>query len=818
MDEHDNESSLIRLTKRDDVSQLLLDETHSVIFVFDVQNELMEVTYTTISGERKNRKVKAFFSSKLEGSVIHPDFRQLFIDFVKRVMLTRNSETLDYVSDYNGTGYSWYRAVLRSVKDKKNGGQYLIGIAENIESEKHAEYVYAETEGADHNQKSDILSTIRINVTKRIIEEYHRFTINPVFVDKIPFDTTIIENFFKDIIDPQEKETIIAFFKPENIEKQFYKGKTESGFDYRIRTETGSVRWIHINTRLLLKPLTNELMAYCYIKDIHDRKISESLIQNIAENEYDYIMYIDAENDTYSIYSHAQSGSPMPLIESNSYERERSKNINLYVLEEDRERVLEQMSLKTVCRELDKNRVYSVYLGINEQDGRISRKKLSYSYIQKEQKLIRLSRTDVTKIYEDEQEKRNVLRDALAAAEQASLAKTEFLSRMSHEMRTPMNAIMGLISLVQQQIKSEPAVQENLQKIQSSAQYLLSIINDVLDMSRIESGKMTLQKEKIDITEFIGKVDSIILSQARAKGLEYTSRISDSVFHSFVGDSLKLQQVLVNILGNAVKFTPKGGSVSLLVEQIFFLNTEQKRKLRFTVSDTGIGIKKKYLPLIFDSFTQQDNSISTNFGGTGLGLAITKNILTMMGGSISVKSREGEGSVFTIEVVLPIYDEFTANKNKEESQSGKEESLKPSSVHINTASDFYKGKRLLLVDDNEMNIDVAKQLLVRKGFTVDTAENGKIAVELFEKSPGSYYSAILMDVRMPVMDGLTAARLIRSSKHEDSARIPIIAMTANAFSEDIKQTQESGMNAHLSKPIDVDVLYTTISCLIAGTC
>jgi len=381
-----------------------------------------------------------------------------------------------------------------------------------------------------------------------------------------------------------------------------------------------------------------------------------------------------------------------------------------------------------------------------------------------------------------------------------------------------MNAIMGLISLVQQQIKSEPAVQENLQKIQSSAQYLLSIINDVLDMSRIESGKMTLQKEKIDITEFIGKVDSIILSQARAKGLEYTSRISDSVFHSFVGDSLKLQQVLVNILGNAVKFTPKGGSVSLLVEQIFFLNTEQKRKLRFTVSDTGIGIKKKYLPLIFDSFTQQDNSISTNFGGTGLGLAITKNILTMMGGSISVKSREGEGSVFTIEVVLPIYDEFTANKYKGEAQSGKEESFNPSSVEINNASNFYKGKRLLLVDDNEMNIDVAKQLLVRKGFTVDTAENGKIAVELFEKSPGSYYSAILMDVRMPVMDGLTAARLIRSSKHEDSARIPIIAMTANAFSEDIKQTQESGMNAHLSKPIDVDVLYTTISCLIAGTC
>ncbi len=817
MGEKEQSSPSIRLTKRDDVSQLLLDEIHSVILVFDVEQEIMEVSNTTLKGERKIRTIPNFFLSGLEGSDVHPDYRERFISFVKNVMITKSTGTIDYVSDYNDTGYAWYRAVMRSVIDKKNGRQYLIGIAENIEPEKHTEAVYIETEGSISTQQKDTIAALRINVTKQVIEEYRRFTGSMAIQTQIPLSPVMLEKVVANILDEQERRSLISFFDARALEKQFNTGKTECNFEYRIRTDTGMVKWINTSVKLILKPLTNELMAYCYVRDIHERKISESLLHNIAENEYDYILYIDAENDTYTMFSHSLSDSPIPSYQSTEYEKERIKNTYLYVVEEDRERVLEQMSLQTVFRELEKQKVYSIYLGVKEPDGRVSRKKLSYSYLQKDQKLIRLSRTDVTKIYEDEQEKRNVLREALASAEQASLAKTEFLSRMSHEMRTPMNAIMGLISLIQLQTSDDQSVQENLNKIQTSAQYLLSIINDVLDMSRIESGKMTLIKEKIDVKEFIAKIDTIINPQAKEKEISYKSTISDTVYHSFMGDNLKLQQVLVNILGNAVKFTPRGGTVKLDVEQIFFLNTENKRKLRFTVTDNGKGISRKFLPHLFESFSQQDSGISTTYGGTGLGLAITKNILNMMGGSISVKSREGQGSIFTVEVVLPIFDEQSATGN-EGSEISSRQDAEPAIMLSPFSSSFFKGKKLLLVDDNEMNIDVAKQLLIRKGFTVETAYNGQEAVDLFSKSPPFYYSAILMDVRMPVMDGLTATKHIRSSKHEDSQRIPIIAMTANAFAEDIKQTQESGMNAHLSKPIDVSVLYSTLNCLITGNC
>lgn len=603
------------------------------------------------------------------------------------------------------------------------------------------------------------------------------------------------------------RESILSFVTPENFEKEFNEGRTEHSFEYRISFEAGVIIWIHSKIKLLRNPVTSELIAYCYHKNINDRKISESLIKNIAEIHHDYIMYIDGISDTYILYNYSKSSSPVPPVKTASYDKERIKNTYSYVIEEEREHVIKQMSIKNVCHELEDKKIFSLYIGVLETDGSVSRKRLSYSYINKKEKLISLTRTDVTSVYEEQQAKKKVLSDTLVAAQQANLAKTEFLSRMSHEMRTPMNVIMGLASLVQQQVPDDPVLHENLGKINTSAQYLLSIINDVLDMSRIESGKMALVEEKIVIKDFLERVNTIIKSQAEAKGLQYTSTISDEVYHTFLGDSTKLQQVLINILGNAIKFTPSGGEVSLFLEQINFLNAEQKRKLCFTVSDTGIGIDKKFIPYLFDSFTQQDTGISSVYGGTGLGLAITKNIVTMMGGSISVKNREDKGTVFTVEVVLPIFNEtqqqgVTSNRKwraKNDIQSFSSSQL--------FSSDFFKGKRILLVDDNEMNIDVAKQLLAQKGFIIDIARNGREAVDLFTKSQDGYYCAILMDVRMPVMDGLTATKKIRELSHPQSKKIPIIAMTANAFIDDIRQTQESGMNAHLSKPI-VLMFYT----------
>jgi signal transduction histidine kinase/ActR/RegA family two-component response regulator len=500
------------------------------------------------------------------------------------------------------------------------------------------------------------------------------------------------------------------------------------------------------------------------------------------------------------------------------------------VVEEDRTYAKEQLVLKKIVKALEERRFYTIYLGVYGKKNEYQRKKFTFTFVNNEKNILALSVSDVTDFYKAEEEKRESLHNALEMAQNANFAKTEFLSRMSHELRTPLNAIMGLVILAQEKAIENKELLENLTKINSSAHYLLSIINDVLDMSRIESGKLHMSKGLIVIKELVAKVNAIIESQAKQKEIQYTWEIAESVYHSFVGDELKLQQVLINILGNAVKFTPDGGKVHLQIEQVFFFNTEQKRKLRITISDTGIGIEKKFLPHIFDAFSQDLLKTRSELAGTGLGLAISKNLITIMGGTISVESVEGEGTSFVIELVLPIYDEEMENKKNNLARFENQGYMLPNAVDttaipakednglVQMNTSFYRGNRILLVDDNRMNLDVAEQLLVGRGFSIDIATNGKEAVEKFENSKEGFYNLILMDVRMPQMDGLEATRTIRALEHPNAQTIPIIAMTANAFAEDIKATQESGMNAHLSKPIDTEILFQTIACFISGFC
>lgn len=365
-----------------------------------------------------------------------------------------------------------------------------------------------------------------------------------------------------------------------------------------------------------------------------------------------------------------------------------------------------------------------------------------------------------------------------------SRAKSDFLSRMSHEIRTPMNAIMGMTSIALGGNDLDPSTEDCLKKIDLSAKYLLSLINDILDMSRIESGKMTTENVTFNIDDIVSQLDTLIRVQTEAKGIAFT--INCRIDRPFVvGDPLKLNQVLVNILGNAVKFTEQGG-ITLTIEE----NTTKIPDIvsvSFSVKDTGIGISKENLGRIFNSFEQADPTTVRKYGGTGLGLTISSNLVRMLGGTLEVQSELGKGSEFSF--TLPYH---TAS---EESYKVQQED-KPAEVD-------FTSKRVLLVEDDELNVEIAKTLLEKDGLTIETAANGQEAVDKFHASKPKYYDAILMDIRMPVMDGLTATKLIRRSEKSDAQTVPIIAMTANAFDEDMKKSVECGMNGHLSKPIDM---------------
>ena len=370
-------------------------------------------------------------------------------------------------------------------------------------------------------------------------------------------------------------------------------------------------------------------------------------------------------------------------------------------------------------------------------------------------------------------------------ADIASKAKSEFLSRMSHEIRTPMNGIIGMTNIAMASIADSGKVMDCLEKIDVSTKYLLGLINDILDMSRIESGKMMINNEKINLDSLLQEIEVLIQPQAESKGLQFVVEKSYSTPKVY-GDPLRLNQVLINLLGNALKFTPKGGTVSLSVKEV--MKEDDILAMYFEVRDTGIGISNENKKRIFEAFEQEKSDTANKYGGTGLGLAISNNLVHLMGGDLTVDSEENVGSVFSFNLTLSVYEE----ENIAEVQEADEYTM--------------EGKRILVVEDNELNAEIAQTILEMDGCIVTIARNGKEAVEVYEDDENTF-DWILMDIRMPVMNGMEATRCIRTSGRKDARTIPIIALSANAFDEDTKKSIECGMNGHVAKPIDIDKLH-----------
>ena len=524
------------------------------------------------------------------------------------------------------------------------------------------------------------------------------------------------------------------------------------------------------------------------------------------------------------------------------------------------------------------------------------------------------------------------LSDALMSAEEANKAKTAFLSSMSHEIRTPMNAIIGLDNIALNDPETPEKTRGYLEKIGSSAEHLLNLINDILDMSRIESGRMSLKNEEFSFRKLLEAINTMFSSQCQEKGLDYQCHIHGEVDSYYIGDNMKLRQVLINILGNAVKFTPEGGRVCLQVERK--ARFDRKSALCFTISDTGIGMSSDFVPHIFDAFTQEDGSNTSRYGSSGLGMAITKNIVEMMNGTIEVESEKGKGTTFTVHVTLGeserrdegeedvevhpsemtvlivdddpiacnhaklvlekagIYSEIAESGSKavdmvrvrharrdpynlilvdwkmpemdgvectrrireivgnesaiiiltayrwddvlEEAMQAGVDSFLPKPLFAAAVLEEFRsalrrkgaggkktahkaelsGRRILLAEDVQINAEIIMMILQSRGMEIDHAENGRICAETFASHEEGYYDAILMDVRMPEMDGLEATKTIRAMDRQDAKKVPIIALTANAFDEDVQRSLMAGMNAHLSKPVQAEVLFETLENLI----
>ena len=397
---------------------------------------------------------------------------------------------------------------------------------------------------------------------------------------------------------------------------------------------------------------------------------------------------------------------------------------------------------------------------------------------------------------------KDITTEALQTAENANKAKTDFLSNMSHDIRTPMNAIIGMTSLIRHDAGNKAKVIEYADKIDISSQHLLGIINDVLDMSKIEAGKTVFKYTDFSILDFITELNTIFHSQIDEKNQTLTI-IKENIRHEWVnGDQVHLMQIFSNLVSNAVKYTQEGGKIQFLVEECE-TKSSVYAKYRFLVSDNGMGMSADFKDTIFDAFTRAESSMTNKIQGTGLGMAITKNLVEAMGGTIDVESELGQGSCFEVLIDLRIAeDRFVSSAE----QAEKDES----------AGNVLKGMRFLCAEDNELNAEILMELLKIEGAECTICENGKRVLEAFEQSAPGDYDMILMDVQMPVMNGYEATKAIRRSSHELAKTIPIIAMTANAFSEDIQHSLAAGMNAHVSKPVEMKVLEKTIRSIKSG--
>ncbi len=519
--------------------------------------------------------------------------------------------------------------------------------------------------------------------------------------------------------------------------------------------------------------------------------------------DYEYLVHVNF--DTFQERYYRKSRLVPELEDGLDYVGRVAFFAEHFVVPEDREDFLKQMDAGTASARLKQANSYSFYYRIH-LEGRT----LWY-----QAKFVRhkahnlcncalLGVRNVDKEMRRELNQKAELRQAQEQAESANQAKSMFLFNMSHDIRTPMNAILGFTRIARNHIHDEGRVADCLSKIELSGTHLLNLINEVLEMSRIETGKITIAEIPEDMRKCFADIHPMVESLAIAKSIRYVYQVGELKNPFVYADFYHIHQVLLNIVSNSVKYTKTGGRVSLLIEQAGE-SVDGMARYCFTVQDTGIGMSKEFQEHLFENFSRESTDEVRKQEGTGLGLAICKKIIDLMDGSITVESEQGKGSIFRVEVPLRVISE--------EEYRNLEQAAEEAKPHAG-ALDF-KGKRLLLAEDNELNREIAMEMLEEEGFLLDMAADGQLAAEKVKEHGPSYYDAVLMDIQMPVMNGYEATKAIRAMG-EEYQKLPIIALSANAYDEDIKQSRQAGMDAHIPKPIEIDTLFSVLRKMMQG--
>lgn|GEM_PF-268050 len=688
------------------------------------------------------------------------------------------------------------------IQDDTGKSGLVYGMAQDISARKKAEENYfQELQFLKGNDESNLIAKGYQDLNRNRIIDFISKSNKSLSIRRGQSYDDAIEQMAKLPVSEKDREALADLLDREKLISRFADGECNSKLEYRRAKPGQPPLWAVTTVHSFLSPISGNIECFIYTYDLTSRRLESSIIARLTQFGFDYIGLLDPVSRTICYYgerSHSRFNEDPEVL---NYDNNLAESARDHMPPDEREATVKAFSLETICDELREHQVYAFAYNRMESDGSLTRKRMQFSYLDSSQNVILFSRSDISEQYRHDREQLSHLREALYSAEKANEAKSIFLSNISHDLRTPLNGVIGFTDLALEE-KDAAKKQEYLGKIRISGKLLIDLINDTLDLSKIESGKIVLTPETIDIHDLIGNVAMPIKSAADAKHIAFAVDTSKCGFGLIRADRVNAQKILLNLLSNAVKFTPRGGRVELAVEELGGteggkeeLEENPRSSLpyncRIRVSDTGIGISKEFMPKIYQPFAQERRPGSMSIPGTGLGLSIVKHLVDMMGGRIEAASEPGRGTVFTV---------YLSVQKADPSDAAAQGAAAPALSRL-------EGLKVLLCEDNALNAEIAKTCLEAQKINVAGAADGSEAVQAFAASAENEIDAILMDLRMPRMDGFEATARIRAMNRADARRVPIIAMSADAYDEDVKKCLESGMNSHIAKPVDFNRLF-----------
>lgn len=724
----------------------------------------------------------------------HPEDVYKLVHFIKTFDLNSPEFELVYRVYNRKKGYIWVS--LRGALAKKIGNNIrvyamFLDIDDQVKHNNELKQKYMEGQMVNDVIANNAICSFYLNLTKNECKlETNQYGDEMEWAKDISNLDTLLKKASERNTNMDSLLGYQKLFNREHLTSNFALGKTSYIYEHNFMITDRVIKWVETRVALMTNPETNDIEGYMYTLDIDEHKNTQIITQRVLSGEYEYVELINIIDDSLTMYISRPFDDYGVDTKKLTYSKLLENHMSRIVVESERSDIKAKMSVATIVRELENRRLYTCAFTINTDDGQ-RRKLFQYQYLDKFRKNIIMTQSDITEVYEEDQRKADILRNALKAAEEANSAKNDFFSRISHDLRTPLNAVITLSNLAVNE-NDVIKLQEYMSKIAVSGEYLLALTNDILDIAQIENDMVRVKLAPGTLSSCMDDVFNIIKPQCEAKNLELTYTPGSFVDTPVLIDISRVRQVLINLLSNAIKFTPENGKIWLTIEQ---QRTKDAMIInRIHVRDNGIGMSKEFCETAFDPFSGAYAYDRSNEGGTGLGLPIVKKLINMMGGEISLSSEENIGTEFVVEIAF-------------------RESLQDSVDvdEIATPDYNFTGKTFLLVEDNVINTEIAIILLTKAGANVEAVDNGLKAVLRMQDDDAEYkFDAVLMDIQMPVLDGLKAAKAIRNINTDYTTHVPIIAMTANAFDSDVQKSLEEGMNAHISKPIDPKKLFAIL--------